>query len=118
MEQYDEFLSDFESLLTFLSTKNTSSYILTDSNIDLLRYSNCNIANNYLNLIIESGYTPVNLKATHCQNGRHSLIDHIICNEGVRGANCGSIIEDISDHWLTFIQPNLKKKVQTTESHT
>jgi hypothetical protein len=108
-DQYGEFMGCFESLLNYLSAKNVNAYIFTDSNIDLLKYNNCNVANGYLNLIIESGFTPVNLKATHHQGGRHSLIDHVLCNGGVDGANCGSIIKDISDHWITYIQPKLTK---------
>jgi hypothetical protein len=108
-DQHGEFMGCFESLLNYLSAQNVNAYIFTDANIDLLKYNNCNLANNYLNLVIESGFIPVTLKATHHQGGHHSLIGHILCNGGAGGTNCGSIIEDISDHWITYIQPKLSK---------
>jgi hypothetical protein len=36
------------------------------------------------------------------QNNAISLIDNILTNEKSQSVTSGSLIEDISDHWLTF----------------
>jgi hypothetical protein len=78
-------------------------------NINLLNLYNSNLANNYLGTIIEKSFYPTNLKASRMQSGSHSLIDHILTNNHTLSITSGSILEDISDHFVTFLQPNLSK---------
>jgi hypothetical protein len=40
-------------------------------------------------------------------NDSYSLIDHILCNDNSTKINSGSIVDDLSDHFMTFIQPDL-----------
>jgi hypothetical protein len=65
-------------------------------------------------------------------NGTVSLIDHIICNDKSREFYSRSIIDDLSDHFITFVQPvncpkkqncksnqnNIKRKLMTLENMT
>ena len=49
------------------------------------------------------------MKASRMHGSSSSLIDHILTNSKITKLNSGSIIEDISDHWVTFILPCLTK---------
>ena len=49
------------------------------------------------------------VKATRMNSGCSTLIDHILTNCKLNEITSGSIIEDIGDHWLTFLQPHLAK---------
>jgi hypothetical protein len=65
-------------------------------------------------------------------NGANSLIDHILCNDKSSKLCSGSIVDDLSDHFLTFVQPescpkkrnskntqsNVKRKLVTVENMT
>jgi hypothetical protein len=108
-EQVEAFLEKFEATCNYLASKRIDSYILTDSNINLLNLNTDNNCSNYLNSIIGAGYLPVNLKPTHAQNGRYSLIDHILCSSADLVNLSGSIVNDLSDHWITFAQTKLTK---------
>ena len=93
-----------------LSRKNHDTYIFLDSNINLLDIGNSEIANQYLNTMYDRGYLPVNCKATRMSGTSNTLIDHILANSRLSSLTSGSIIEDISDHWITFFQPNINKR--------
>jgi hypothetical protein len=43
------------------------------------------------------------------QNGSYSLIDQIVTNSRANVLFSGSIINEISNHFMTFLQPNLTK---------
>jgi hypothetical protein len=107
--QNDAFMDKFNLLLDYLSSTNCDSYILTDSNINLLDIYDNEMANGYFNTIIEKGFYPSNLKASRMHGASHTLIDHILCNSNMSTINSGSIIEEISDHFITFLQLNLSK---------
>jgi hypothetical protein len=103
-DQINEFLTYLDLTCNYLTSKRMDSYILTDSNINLLQITTNDTAANYLNTILHSGFIPINFKASHMQNGRYSLIDHILCNSPDHVNACGSILTDVSDHWITFAQ--------------
>jgi hypothetical protein len=44
------------------------------------------------------------------QNGTSSLIDHILSKDNARNICSGSIIDDLSDHFITFLQPDFNKR--------
>jgi hypothetical protein len=46
-----------------------------------------------------------------------SLIDHILCNDKSREFYSGSIIDDLSDHFITFVQPISCPKKQNCRSN-
>ena len=108
-DQLAEFNEKLDNLLNNLNNLNTDSYIFTDSNINLLNLNSDTVPKNYMNNLTNNGYLITNLKATRMQNGSSSMIDHILCNCKMTKLVSGTIIEDISDHFVTFIQPNLSK---------
>jgi hypothetical protein len=103
--QQDEFHSKLEQLLLFLNASNKKSYVFMDSNINLLNISNNDLASSHFDIISNNGFLVANLKATRMYNGSNSLIDHILCNDKSRKLYSGSIVDDLSDHFLTFVQP-------------
>jgi hypothetical protein len=64
----------------------------------------------YYNTVINNGFVPINTKVTRMHNGAASLIDHMLANEPYICCNSGSIVDDISDHWPTFLQLNPLKQ--------
>jgi len=69
--------------------------------------------------INSNGFTQFILKATRIQNLSHSLIDHVISNSNYPNVTSGTIISDISDHFLTFVEIEKQKtivKAKTVQS--
>jgi Reverse transcriptase (RNA-dependent DNA polymerase) len=128
-EQLDEFFVKFDHLLAFLNTYSKKSYVFLDSNINMLDIVNNQFAVTYLNAISNNGFLLTNLKASRMRSNCNSLIDHILTNDKSLKLCSGSVIDDISDHWITFLQPhvsksakqkskNVKKRLVTTENLT
>jgi Reverse transcriptase (RNA-dependent DNA polymerase) len=109
-EQYDEFFSKLDLHLEFIGSHSKDSYIFMDSNINLLEMETNQYSNMFFNHICNSGFLQTNLKATRMQNNSSSLIDNILTNARHQKMYSGSIIEDLSDHWLTFLVPNVNKR--------
>jgi hypothetical protein len=100
----------FDNMLGFLSNSKLKSYVCLNSNINLLEIHNNAHALNYYNTITNNGYMLNNHKASRMQNNHNSLIDHILTNNNNGCKHSGSIIEDLSDHLITFIQLDMKKR--------
>jgi hypothetical protein len=103
-------------MCTFLKSTNKSAYIFTDANIDLLNINHDNYAITYLNIISNNGLLLTNFKASRMYNNSSTLIDHILTSDEQSGMTTGSIIDDLSDHLITFCQPKLKNTKKTKRS--
>ena len=108
-QQHESFLHSLDLLLNEMSAAKIDSYIFLDSNINLLELQHNETVKNYFDTIIDRGYLIANMKASRMHGSSSSLIDHILTNSKITKLNSGSIIEDISDHWVTFILPCLTK---------
>ena len=62
-----------------------------------------------MDILITNGFLQLISKATRIQNNKSSLIDHILTNANLPSYNSGTIIDDISDHFMNFIQLPLFK---------
>jgi hypothetical protein len=111
-QQCNTFFDKLDQLLSELTEKRHDSYVFFDSNFNLLNVQNNGTAEHFLNLVHENSYLLTNFKATHMQNGSYSLIDQIITNSNTNVVHSGSIIDEISDHFITFLQPNLTRTKQ------
>ena len=109
-QQLEDFTLRFDNLLHDLNTKNCDSFIFMDSNINLLNLDTNQPAKNFLHAFTERGYLLANLKATRIQGDHFSLIDNILTNSKTNSLQSGSLIDNISDHLITFIQPSLSKQ--------
>jgi hypothetical protein len=54
-------------------------------------------------MIVNNGFTQCISKATRIVNKSYSLIDHILTNVQQENLTSGTIISDISDHFVTFL---------------
>jgi hypothetical protein len=106
----ERFFENFELLTNYLKSKNLTTFICMDSNINLLNINDNPNAMEFLNNVYDYGFMPVNFKATRMSNHSFSLIDQILCNDISSCVSSGSIIDDLSDHWFTFVQLKLNRK--------
>ena len=90
-----------------LSALNQESFIFMDSNINLLNVNQNNSSTHFIESSMQHGFIQTIAKATRIFNNNTSLIDHIFTNSKNSEVNTGVIINDISDHFITFIQPQL-----------
>ena len=105
-EHLDCFLETLDSHLAMLSETNCHSYLFLDSNINLLQLPNSTLCSNYLDTVITNGFLQIISKATRVQSNRPSLIDHILTNANLQSYNAGTIIDDLSNHYMNYIQLN------------
>ena len=106
-EHIDEFFTEFDHLMSEMSLLNHDSFIFTDSNINLLKLNNAPTANNLIENAMQYGFIQTIGKATRIFNDKISLIDHIFTNTKQFTITSGTIVNDISDHFTTFLQPSL-----------
>jgi hypothetical protein len=116
-EQYSKFYDNIETLLEELTCLSCDSYVFLDANINLLQILNNGHARNYANSVLNNGFIFTNFKVTRVQNQTSSLIDYILTNRRSNSFHSGSIIDDVSDHWMTYIQPSLKKRKTIKKGH-
>ena len=109
-EQMESFHEKFDNLLSNLSNKNVDAYVFLDANINLFNLDNNIHAASYLTNASNSGFILTNFLATRIQNSKASLIDHIFTNSKDSNIISGSIIDDLSDHFMTFLSPNLSRQ--------
>jgi len=69
-----------------------------------------------MNYCISNGFLQLTCKATRIQGSHYSLIDHILTNTNQPSYVTGTILSDISDHFINFLQlplskPKVKPKV-------
>jgi hypothetical protein len=105
----ERFLDKFSNLLVDLKATNKLSFVFTDSNINLLNLNSTESAN-YFNSILANGYLQCIAKASRIQNDSYSLIDHVLTNHTNDSIYAGTLVSDVSDHFFTFVMPNVNPK--------
>ncbi len=108
-QQMDRFLEKFSNLLVDLKATNKSSFVFTDSNINLLNLNSVE-SSSYLNSFLANGYLQCISKASRIQNDSYSLIDHVLLNHTNNSIYAGTLVSDVSDHFFTFVMPNVNPK--------
>jgi hypothetical protein len=109
-EQLAEFTDIVDNLANSLIELNLPTYILSDSNINLLNFSNLEHPENLLHSLHSAGFLLMNFKATCMQNDTSTLIDHIFSKNISSHTETGMVVNDISDHFINFIQLPFSKK--------
>ena len=117
----ESFFSEIEQLLSLLHRNDVPYLVFTDSNINLLKLAHCPTAQKYLEIIHSSGFLNGTSKATRIQGESYSLIDQVLCKNEPDGVAFGTIISDLSDHFINFMtfegtsrQPH-KKLIETRD---
>ena len=98
----EKFLNYLDETLERLSTSGKPIYIMTDANINLLRYETCKYAQNFLRTLQSLCFTPTIDKPTRVYNTSATLIDNIFVNNYDMHILSGNIVSDISDHFSQF----------------
>jgi hypothetical protein len=102
--QLTEFIDAIDNLSSSLTMLNYPCYLVSDTNINLLNFVRSENSENYLHSLHSNGFLLTNYKATRMQNNSTSLIDHIFSNNIQTHTETGTVICDISDHFISFIQ--------------
>ena len=118
-EQINSFFEYYEQLLSEISIYNKDSYILTDSNIDLLSLNRNTNSSRLVELSLSHGFLNLITKASRMNKNSYSLIDQIFTNSDSKNFNSGVLLSDISDHFFTFssISKKAKKKSLKTKKN-
>ena len=95
------FLSDLDQLLNDISVLGLTSFVVLDANLNLLTENSTNI--DYIDTIMSNGYLQLISKATRIQGNSISSIDHILTNSLQSTHDVGTLINDISDHFINFM---------------
>jgi hypothetical protein len=109
-QQMESFLDKFSNLLVDLKATNKLSFVFTDSNINLLNLNSAE-SSNYFNSILANGYLQCIAKASRIQNDSYSLIDNVLTNHINDSIYAGTLVSDVSDHFFTFVMPNVNPKL-------
>jgi Reverse transcriptase (RNA-dependent DNA polymerase) len=88
--------------LPILTKPKYTSVIFSDCNINLLKINSSPLAAEYLDTCHSNGFIQTNFKATRIQNLLYSLIDHIMTNNINHDITTGTIVDDLSDHFMVF----------------
>jgi hypothetical protein len=102
-QHLNDFTYHLDTLLTSLSSRDHPSYICLDANINQLALSIHHPSYEYFSTVINNGFTQCISKATRIVNKSYSLIDHILTNSLQSKLLSGTIVSDISDHFMMFV---------------
>jgi len=112
-EQLEQFNQHLEALMQATAQNNVTSVICLDSNINAHTVTAQHSNYEYFQTIQTNGFTQCINKSTRVQGSTSTLIDHILTNATTQHIESGTIISDISDHFITFIvTPQCLSKVK------
>lgn len=111
-DQIDLFIEIFTNLQNELDSLKYDSYILSDINIDILKFESNEKTNEFLLQSFANGFLPLVGKPTRVTDNSRSCIDQIFTNRIFNRMNSGIILNNISDHFPIFsvCQQNHDKK--------
>ena len=98
----DRFLKYIDDKLEFYTSKGNPVFVLTDSNIDLLRINSCNYAPDFLLSLQSCSMLPTIDKPTCIYCDSATLIDNIFVNNFNDLVLSGNVITDLNDHFSQF----------------
>jgi len=109
--------------LNDLYNRGRMAVVFLDSNINLHSIQADPIALNYLNSVLACGFIQTITRSTRVQGNSHSLIDHILINKNLIGSVQGTLVSDLSDHFINFHQVSTadvkqKQKLQSSRRFT
>lgn len=104
---FDQFISQIESVLNTITKERKRCYIAGDFNLDLLKYDRSVPVNTFINLMYAYYFFPCIDRPTRVVPGPNgtsiSLIDNIFTNDINHKLNSGNLVTDLSDHFPNFV---------------
>ena len=114
-DQLDYFIDKMSNLQAELATNRCDSFILSDLNLDLLKFDSHTKTNDFIENCMINGFLPLITKPTRVTHTSCTLIDNILSNSSMNNLESRIIQNIISDHYPIFhVTSNLKKKVKPT----
>ena len=111
-EDLSLFTSEFESIISNISQENMPIHLMGDFNIDLIKYGQHKLTEEYLDMIFSYNLLPIITKPTRITHHTSTLIDHIYVNSTPDNITAGIIVTDISDHLPVFCITDFEIKKQ------
>lgn len=97
-------LIDFlEPILSQMSTAHNEVIIVGDTNIDMLKHSENSLTSSYIDNFVVNSFVPKITLPTRVSHSSATLIDHIFHKMSQGNTVQGTILSDISDHYINFI---------------
>ena len=98
------FLDTLELKLTSLRAhKNKHVILVSDSNLDLLKFGHHSETTRYVDSLNEHGFVPTISRPTRITSHSATIIDHIFVNTCYAITKSGVLVESISDHLPVFV---------------
>ena len=110
--QLDEFLELSSNLQSKLQGYGCDSFIASDQNLDLLKYEQNEKTNTFLENCFGNGFLPLITKPTRITNQSATCIDNIMTNCISDTYTSGILINQISDHFITFHITNFRHELK------
>ena len=98
----DIFMENVNTLMNLINSEQKPCVIMGDVNINLLKFSNHQKTNEYLENTFQSGFIPTITKPTRVTTSSATLIDHIYTNDLKNKFTNGIILTDVADHFGIF----------------
>ena len=102
LDEFNVFLAEFTSFLTYIKNQNRPSYLCGDYNIDLLKIKMKNHFNDYFDELVTNGFFPKITLPTRIGERSSSLIDNIFTNDTEEKETAGILLNHLSDHQIIF----------------
>ena len=105
-----DFTLSLMELLDSISHENKEVILMGDTNIDLMKYKSHKIISDYLDALMSNNLYPIITKPTRVSQTTSTLIDHIFAKKSDLQYLGGTLINDISDHYINFVSIFPQKK--------
>ena len=107
----------FRKTLQFITKSKTKCIFAGDFNVDLIKYGENKLVEDFYDELSSHGFRPLILQPTRVASASLSLIDNIFTNDITSHASGGNLTTSISDHFCQFSQldifDNIYLKKQT-----
>ena len=108
-DNLDDFNSYMKNLCLMLNKENKEVYICGDFNINLLKYDDEIVIQDFYNLMNSNGYLPQINLPTRITDTTMTLIDNIFTNTMNYNNLSGNILIQIADHISQFLSVDTSK---------
>ena len=115
-EQFNQFHELFTNLLSNLTNKNCSTFLMGDFNRDLLKYNICSKVTEYVETFFSYGFLQIITKPTRCTPNSATLIDHCLTNCSPPSHRSVISTCSISDHFPIIYYLNSNKPQAATKN--
>ena len=96
------FIDHIQEALTYITNENKAAVIIGDFNVNLLNFENHTLTSDFIDTILFNHFQPLIFQPTRVTESTAMLIDNIFSNDFSCNVTSGSVLIQISDHFLQF----------------